>query len=293
MSEEQLSSIWNHFIGPKEIKQTYYHAGDIRTRAIECGEGEPLIFLHGTGGHAESFARNILAHAEHFHVYSIDMVGHGFSDKPMDIDYDMLDFVAHLKDFVDEIGASRVNLSGESLGGQVAVYFAREYPQLVNRMVLNTGIPGPRTEQGKADLRDLVQRTKNAADTLSRETIRQRVDWLMYDEADVTDELVENRYYIYSRPGAMEAIRYMTVQVLEALIDFEEGDNEFLRDIEHETLVFWTDHNPGFTAEEAREAASKMPNHRVYVMEDAAHWPQWEHADEFNRVHLDFLRHGL
>jgi 2-hydroxy-6-oxonona-2,4-dienedioate hydrolase len=28
-------------------------------------------------------------------------------------------------------------------------------------------------------------------------------------------------------------------------------------------------------------------------MEDAGHWPQWEKADEFNRVHLNFLRFGI
>lgn len=73
------SSIWNELQGV-ELKQTWYDAGGIRTRVIEAGSGYPLFLLHGTGGHAEAYSRNIAAHAEHFRVIAYDMVGHGYTD---------------------------------------------------------------------------------------------------------------------------------------------------------------------------------------------------------------------
>jgi len=293
-----IKSIWNNLIG-QEVKQTFYQAGDVRTRVIEAGTGEPLIFLHGTGGHAEAYARNILAHSEYFRVYAVDMVGHGFSDKPRNLNYKIDDFVNHLKDFIDEIGANKVNLSGESLGAFVALYFTYKYPELVNRLVLNTGIPCPWTEKGYKDLEDMLERSKAAAQNLTKDAVRKRLEWLMADPNDVTEELVETRYYIYSRPGAAEIMKKITESVVNSILESRDnlkaqfGDSSILQSIQQETLVLWTEHNPGQPWEDAQKAASNLPNHRFYLMKNAGHWPQWEKPDEFNRVHLDFLRFGI
>ena len=40
----------------------------------------PLVLLHGSGGHAEAYVRNLAAHSEHFSTWSIDMLGHGYTD---------------------------------------------------------------------------------------------------------------------------------------------------------------------------------------------------------------------
>ncbi|HCZ47742.1 MAG TPA: alpha/beta hydrolase, partial [Gammaproteobacteria bacterium] len=73
----------------------------------------------GTGGHAEAYMRNIAAHAEHFHVYAIDMLGHGYTDH-YDGDYTMEVWSDHLLAFMDTIGADSACLSGESLGAMVS-----------------------------------------------------------------------------------------------------------------------------------------------------------------------------
>src|SRR5271169_2135542 len=109
-----MTTIWNELLG-QDIRQTYYDVKGIRTRVIESGQGKPLIFLHGTGGHAEAYVRNMAAHAKHFHVYSVDMIGHGFTDRP-DVPYGVMDFVNFLRDFLDTIGAKKASISGESLG---------------------------------------------------------------------------------------------------------------------------------------------------------------------------------
>ena len=51
-------TIWTEFLG-LPVKQTFYSAKGVRTRVLECGapDGRTLIMLHGTGGHAEAFAR--------------------------------------------------------------------------------------------------------------------------------------------------------------------------------------------------------------------------------------------
>ncbi len=117
-----MESIWVALMG-SAVKQTFYRAGAVRTRALEAGSGIPLILLHGAGGHAEAYSRNLAAHAKHFHVYAIDMIGHGFTDRP-DVPYQPDDFANHLRDFLDAIGAPSAILSGESLGAMVSIRFA-------------------------------------------------------------------------------------------------------------------------------------------------------------------------
>jgi len=52
-----IPSLWLDLLGA-EVR--YYDAAGVRTRSIECGAGETVIMLHGIGGHAEAFARNVV-----------------------------------------------------------------------------------------------------------------------------------------------------------------------------------------------------------------------------------------
>lgn len=287
-----MDSIWTEFMG-HEIRQSFYDAKGIRTRCIEAGHGMPLIFLHGAGGHAEAYARNILAHAQHFHVYAVDMVGHGYTDKP-DLPYDFDTFVTHLGNFVDAIGAEKICLSGESLGSMVSSLYAARNPNRVERLVLNTGLLIPPDDRGRQELQDAIERGRRASGELTREAVRKRIEWLMYEpEKSVTDELVEMRYRIYSMPGAAAVTKKIADVVVGAAVKgaepFATVGIEQLKRIQCPTLVLWSRHNPGQSVELAERGVKFIAKGRLAVLQNSAHWPQWEEPDEFNRIHLGFL----
>ena len=281
----------------QEIRQTYYQAGGVRTRVLEAGSGPPLVFLHGTGGHAECYARNIAAHAQHFHVYAIDFVGHGYSDAP-DIPYCVGDFISHVHGFLDAIrdatGAKRAHISGESLGGMVGAWVAAMYPDRVERLVLNTGILMPLDEEGLKDVTDVLARSRAASgQQLTREGLQKRMQWLMHDPASVTEELVDIRFKIYSQRGRAAIMRKVADHVFGISIDRKREkelfDSDQLKKIQCPTLVLWTRHNPGQSVKVAEEGTKLIPNGRMTVFENSAHWPQWEEPERFNREHLEFL----
>jgi 2-hydroxy-6-oxonona-2,4-dienedioate hydrolase len=62
--------------------EKYYNAGGVRTRCFEKGEGKPVILLHGGGGHAETWVRNIVPLSQKYRILAIDYLGHGYTDKP-------------------------------------------------------------------------------------------------------------------------------------------------------------------------------------------------------------------
>jgi pimeloyl-ACP methyl ester carboxylesterase len=63
-----------------------------------------------------------------------------------------------------------------------------------------------------------------------------------------------------------------------------------LERIECETLLLWTRDNPIHDLEAASQSEKRLRRGRLYVMEaDAAHWPQYEAPDEFNKVARRFF----
>ncbi len=286
-----MTSIWNTLQG-LPFEQTYLDAGGVKTRAIVAGEGPPLILLHGTGGHAEAYVHNLEAHAKHFRVYAIDMIGHGYTDMP-DVDYGPQTYVDFLRDVADAIGAERVSVSGESLGAQVAAWFAIAHPERVHKIVMNTGMLLPADEAGRRDFGEFIELTKKATGLPTRETIRERLRWLVHDEASLSDELIEARFQIYRDPRRAETIGKIGKASLATLIDPDVAaqwtHGGLLAQIQCPVLVLWTRYNPGQHLPLAEEGARLIPNAELVVLEHSAHWPQWEEPERFNEVHLAFL----
>ena len=268
------------------FRMHYVDAGPVRTRCLEAGRGdEAIVLLHGTGGHIEAYNRNMLPLAERYRVYAIDMVGHGFSDKP-DHDYEIGHYADHLADFMDAVGLERAHISGESLGGWVAARFAMDRPERVDKLVLNTAgglVADPAVMERIRDLS--LQAVRDA----TRETVRKRLEWLMHDPAMVTDDLVEMRYAIYTQPGFLEAMeRILCLQGMEIRQRNMFSDDD-LRSILAPTLVVWTSHDPTGAVEVGQKFADLIPDARLVVMQDCGHWPQFEDAATFNRLTLEFL----
>ena len=272
---------------------TYYDAGGIRTRCLHAGSGQPLILLHGMGGHAEAYLRNIMPLATRFHVYAIDMVGHGYTDKP-EIPYSISDFVSHVTKFLKAVGAERAHMEGESLGGWVAAWLAIEHPEKVLSLILNTSAGLKLTEQPPEAEAQAVERlrklTKEASTEPTRESVRRRLEWLFLDpQSNVTDELVEIRYQIYRQPETQRAMQRIVNQTT------VEGRKQYLltrdhlRRIQAPTMILWSRHNPTTPWQVAEQAHGIISGSTFHVMEDCGHWPQWEQAEKFNRHMLDFL----
>jgi 2-hydroxy-6-oxonona-2,4-dienedioate hydrolase len=286
-------SIWLDLLGT-DFRQHFFDVKGVRTRAIEAGAGEPLIFLHGIGGHAEAYAKNIAAHAKHYHVYSLDMIGHGLTDGP-DIEYNLQTFVDHLGNFIDTIGAKQILISGESLGAMVGTLYAIQNPKRVRKLVLNTGMIAPRNEQGQAQMRDLHARSARAASTPTRESVHDRLKWLMADpEKSITPELIDIRYRIYTQPGRPAVMQKITQLLTQQQQDparaGEFSDATVMRKLQCPVFVIWSSHNPGRSPEVAAQAAKEIPDYKMIVLKHSAHWPQWEEHNLFNAEHLKFLQ---
>jgi 2-hydroxy-6-oxonona-2,4-dienedioate hydrolase len=257
----------------------------VRTRVLRAGSGPDLVLLHGTGGHLEAYARDIAGLAADFRVTAYDMVGHGWSDLP-DRPYTIDVLTEHLIGLLDVLGIDSAYLSGESLGGWVAAWAAAHHPDRVTRLVLNT--PGNIANKPAVMIR-LRASTMAAVRDPSEATVRPRVEFLFHHKEMVTDELVNLRRAVYSRPGFVRAItNTLVLQDPVVRKDFA-WDPAWVGRIVAPTLLLWTEHDPTGGLDEADLLLGWLPDARLHVIPDAGHWPQWEKPGEYLRVHRDFL----
>jgi 2-hydroxy-6-oxonona-2,4-dienedioate hydrolase len=282
----EFESIWSDFQGVA-FEQGYLDANGVRTRYLHAGDpsNPALVLLHGSGGHAEAYVRNLDAHGEHFSTWAIDMLGHGYTDKPGH-PLEVRHYVSHLIAVLDAIGARSVSLSGESLGGWVAARAAVDHPDRIERLVLNTA--GGSAADPEV-MRRIVTLSMAAAENPTWETVAARIKWLMADKSKSYDDLVASRQRIYRQPGFVAAMRdIMALQDPQIRARNLLGPEEYGA-ISAPTLVLWTSDDPTAGVSEGRRIASMIPGARFELMAGCGHWPQYEDAKTFNRLHLDFL----
>ena len=103
---------------------------------LEEGNSENiLLLLHGLGASAERWEYVIPLFAKKFRVIVPDLIGFGYSDKPM-VDYTTDYFSEFLYKFVDKLGINDLNIIGSSLGGQIAAEFIINHDVNVRKLVL-------------------------------------------------------------------------------------------------------------------------------------------------------------
>lgn len=281
-----FESIWADLRGVS-FSQGWLDAGGTSTRYLHTGAKDKpaLILLHGVGGHAEAYARNLKAHSQHFSTWAIDMEGHGWSDLAK-TDMEIRQYIDHLLHFMDAAGIEKAHLSGESLGGWVAARFAIDHPDRIERLVLNTAGGSQADPAVMAKIKELSMR---AATDPSWEFIRTRLEWLMADKSKVYDDLVATRQAMYSRPGMEAGMRHNMI-----LQEMEVRQRNIIRAedyalIKAPTLVLWTSDDPTADVSEGRRIASMIPGALFTVMDGCGHWPQFEDTPTFDRIHIDFL----
>lgn len=274
------------------------------TRVIEvCNDKPPLILLHGGGGHAETFSRNLNTLAAVCRPIAMDFIWHGMSSRPLFSDgapgddvHWLRQFTLQVLDLIEALGLESASFEGESLGGWVALDLAINFPDKVDAIVLNTawGIALDKNlvKEGAADLDALRETSIAALKNPTLETLRTRLEWLM-PLGGVTDELVSLRQALWSIPETREALlEYYGRLFSEGIEDFY-FDEQAIRTIRSPALILWTDKNPIHGVDAAERLHELIDESALHVMKGCAHWPQWERPEEHDTEIKRFLSSAL
>jgi len=100
-----------------------------------AGSGPAILLIHGIGDNSTTWDVIHAKLAQRFTVIAPDLLGHGKSDKPR-ADYSVAAYANGMRDLLSVLDIERVTIVGHSLGGGVAMQFAYQFPQLVERLIL-------------------------------------------------------------------------------------------------------------------------------------------------------------
>ncbi|MFC7788569.1 alpha/beta fold hydrolase [Microbacterium sp. MAHUQ-60] len=290
-----LSTFWEAIADLPHVLH-YVQVGPWRTRVLEIepqggsSTAEVVVLANGTSGHIEAWTQNVRALAvAGFRVVGYDYPGHGYTTLT-DHDLEIPEYEQHLLGLLDTLGLDRVHLAGESLGGWLAVKFAAHHPERLRTVILSA--PGGRVVgEQKVDKAQSV--SVQAVTEPTFENVKKRLQVVIHDPENITDELVKVRRAIYSQdPSGANMAHVSALRRPEPRWRNRVTDEDFAS-IGVPALFVWTDNEPTGDAEEGRRLAGLIPDSEFLLVEGAAHWPQWEGADAFNAAATAFLaRHA-
>ncbi|WP_416427758.1 alpha/beta fold hydrolase (plasmid) [Pseudomonas sp. App30] len=265
---------------------------DLQLHYNEAGEGaETIIMLHGSGPGASGWA-NFNRNIDHFvdagyRVILLDVPGWSKSDPIVCTGSRSQLNATALKGFVNALGLDRVHLIGNSMGAHAVVAFALENPERLGKLVLMGGGTGgassfvPMPTEGIKLIQGLYRDP-------TIENLKKMMKVFVYDSSSMTEELFQGRLdNMLSRREHLENF----VKSIDANPKQFPDVGHRLGEIKAQTFVIWGRNDRFVPMDTGLRLIAGIPNSELHVFNACGHWAQWEHAEKFNRLVLDFLTH--
>jgi pimeloyl-ACP methyl ester carboxylesterase len=260
-----------------------------------AGSGPALLLIHGVGDNSKAWECVHAKLAQRFTVIAPDLLGHGESDKPH-ADYSLPAFANGMRDLLAVLGIDRVTVVGHSFGGGVAMQFAYQYPELVERIVLvsaggvskdvSIALRLAAMPMGSEALATLRAPGVMPAIRLLGRAIGKAFGSTQFgrDTGDLVG-LLEG----FLEPRALSAF----ARTLRSVVDAR-GQYVTMLDrvnlVQHMPVqVIWGEDDPIIPVEHARMAHAAIPASQLEIFEDSGHIPFNDHPDRFIEVVERFI----
>ncbi|WP_226647077.1 2-succinyl-6-hydroxy-2,4-cyclohexadiene-1-carboxylate synthase [Mesobacillus subterraneus] len=147
----------------------------VRYNVEQCGDGFPLVLLHGFTGAASTWKPFCPIWGQHSTLLMVDLIGHGETESPGDMArYDIKKAAMDLKELLDQLGIERADFLGYSMGGRTAITFASLFPERVRKLVLESTTPGMVNYE---DREARIQQDHKLADKIENEGLERFIDF--------------------------------------------------------------------------------------------------------------------
>ena len=244
----------------KEGRYSYY----------EAGEGTPIVILHGLMGGLSNFD----AVAEYFSNKGYKIV---IPDLPLYtqniLKTNVKNFAKYVKDFITFKGFDRVILLGNSLGGHIALYHTKMYPEKVAGLVI-TGSSG----LYESAMGDSYPRRGDY------DYIQKKAEAVFYDPKIATKEIVDEVYEMAN--DRIKLIKTLTI----AKSAIRHNMAKDLPKMHVPTCIIWGKNDNVTPPDVAVEFDKLLPNSSLYWIDKCGHAAMMEHPEEFNEIMCNWLK---
>ena len=257
------------------------------------GEGPAIVLIHGITSSSRTWRAVTHGLAEHHTVVAPDLMGHGQSGKPRG-DYSLGAYASGVRDLLAVLGISKVTVVGHSLGGGIAMQFAYQFPERLDRLVLvDSGGLGeevslalraatlPGAEVVLPLLFSPVTRTAGRAVGRVLGKVGLRASANVRGLAEGLDSLAS--------ADARRAFVHTARSVIDPLGQRIDARDRLYLSADVPTMLIWGEKDRIIPVEHGRRAAELMPHSRFESFPGAGHFPFNDDPERFVEVLSDFI----
>lgn len=256
----------------------------IPTNYHDLGAGQPVVLIHGSGPGVSAYANwrlNMGPLSASRRVLAPDILGFGYTESPLGLEFSMERWLAHLTGFIDALKLGPVDIVGNSFGGALALALAARAPERVRRLVLMgaAGIEFPLT--------DGLDRVWGYQPSLAE--MRGLIEIFSYDATRATDDLVRMRYLASVRPGVQERFAALFPVPRQRWVSALATGEREIAAIDKPALILHGREDRVIPPANAERLFRLLPKAELHMFGRCGHWTQIEHAARFNALVDNFL----
>jgi 2-hydroxymuconate-semialdehyde hydrolase len=257
----------------------------IATHYHDAGEGRAVLLLHGSGPGVSAWAnwRLVIPElSERFRVVAPDQIGFNQTMPSGSVRYGRELWTNHALRLMDTLGVETFDVVGNSMGGAIAFSMASSHPGRIGR-VIAMGTMGVATE-----LPEGLDEVWGYEPSVER--MRRLIELFAYDQAIVTDDLVQLRYEASVAPGIQEAFSAMFPAPRQRWLDDLALARDELQALRLPVLLVhgWNDRVVP-PSSSSLPLMDILPDVRLHAFGQCGHWVMIEQTRAFNALVAGFL----
>jgi pimeloyl-ACP methyl ester carboxylesterase len=256
---------------------------------IQKGEGAPVLLIHGIAASLHDWDELVPVLAGNgYSAYALDLLGHGKSGKPGVRGYQLEWLFEHFAGWIDSLDLTQPPvLCGHSLGGYLALEYARRFPARTRGLILSN--PYYRLGQLSALLRLSYHRPH-----LNGFIVEKTPHWMFRMIIDATSLAMGRTsgsvHHLSEKVRHQTTLDYKrTAPGAYNLPNTGRDLLKYLPGIHIPTLIIWGDHDLTLSPDSFPPMVEAMPNAKARIIHGAGHVPHQSDPAEYNQVMMEFL----
>jgi 3-oxoadipate enol-lactonase len=257
------------------------HINGVSIAYRDAGSGTPILFIHGHPFNQSMWDSQVAALTWKYRIITYDIRGYGASEVPTDEATTLETMASDINALLDHLNIPKAIVAGLSMGGQIAMAFAEQYPHRLSGLILAATFP-------QADTAEAIKTRRATADRfLQQGSVLPGGEMIpkLIAPASVKrnpDIAVKVFTMIAHTPpaGAAGALRGRALRK-----DYTES----LTRITVPTLIIVGTEDAYTNVETAKQMHESIPNSRLEIFESIGHLPNLEATDQFNAVVHSFM----
>ena len=255
------------------------------------GEGEPVVFVHGTPSYSHEW-RHVVPEVEAagHRVITYDLLGYGASERPLARDTSVGAQTELLVGLLDALGIERPSLITHDIGGAIGQRIAVLHPERVRRLML---IDSVSYDSWPSETWQEIIRTRleNYAATPAEdfeEMLGRQLAMTVADPARMRGD--ELRAYLAPHRTALGRASFFEHQVRHYDSRYTEEITGRLGEIAVPVRILWGEQDRWQPTSYAQRLAADVPHAELVVVPGTGHFLMEDDPERVTREVLDFLR---